>query len=136
MARVRYRGDHPEPSFAFRIPASGPIHPHGILNDYRTRRIESVVLPNGRWMPVNPFVAVWLAGARRRHGPWVDVRLTPAEWTEIRRRAPWIRKAKDAVAVVCPVVGVGCGTHHSGLASFEVLKSFLSTAVSSYEVVR
>ena len=43
---------------------------------------------------MNPFAAVYLAAIRRRHGPWFDVRLTPALWREVRRRASWIRTAK------------------------------------------
>lgn len=112
MATVRYRGgegSHPEPSFAFPIlGAHHPVLPYGFIAErYRSRRIESVCLPPGAWRPVNPFVAMFLAGIRRRHGPWFDVRLSPPEYREVRRRAPWIVKATDAVALCAPDVVTG-----------------------------
>lgn len=106
MAQVRYRGgegSHPEPSFAFPILGKEtPVLPYGNVDldaGYHSRRIDSVSLPAGAWRPVNPFAAIYLAGVRKRSGPWFDVRLHPGEWREIQRRAPWIVKAQDAVAL-------------------------------------
>lgn len=110
MAQVRYRGDHPEPSFAFPILGKDtPILPFGTLSaaGYRSRRIETTCLPQGVWRPVNPFIAIYLAAIRRRIGPWFDVRLSRPEWREIRKRAPWIRRASDAAALCDPNVMEG-----------------------------
>lgn len=123
-AIVRYRGEHQEPSFAFPIlGATTPVLPFGTLDlgaGYRSRRIESVCLPANVWRPVNPFVAIYLAGIRRRHGPWFDVRLTPAQWQEIRRRAPWIQRAYDAIRLCDP----------------EVTRGLYAMTMNRYEVVR
>ena len=106
MAGAMYVGDHQEPSFAFPIlGADTPVLPFGVIDiiaGYRSRRIDLVCLPRDVWRPVNPFVAIYLAGVRRRHGPWFRVRLSPPEYLEVRRRAAWITKARDAVGPAPP----------------------------------
>ena len=63
-----------------------------------------VVLEPGRRKRVGRWPALWLAGARRRRGPWVRVSLEPGEWQACRAQAPWLRKARDACLVTHPEV--------------------------------
>lgn len=104
-AHARARGgSHPEPSVTLRIPAEGyPIAPYPGASGPGHHN-EVVALPLGLWRPVPLLAAVWLAGARRRIGPWVDVRLAPGQWSVVRERAPWIRKASDAVRLANPQI--------------------------------
>lgn len=95
MAWVTYRGEHPEPSVTLPIPSDGVAvlpWPHRGASSVN----EVVALPRGIRRRVSRWAGVWLAGARLRHGPWVEVRLEPGEWQACRQQAPWIVKATDA----------------------------------------
>ena len=98
MAWARYRGDHAELSVS--LPdwglEGGPVELVGGIYS-PSKRIEVCALPPGAWRIVSPWCAVWLAAARQRYGPWVDVKIPPREWQMLRRRAPWLRKAEDAL---------------------------------------
>lgn len=104
MAKVLYVGRHPEPSITMRVPRpdNRPVWPFDVADEFDKRRNEAVAFPQGVWRPVSPFVAIYLAAVRRRTGPWFTVRLAKGEWDEIRRRAPWIVRAKDARRLVDP----------------------------------
>lgn len=109
LAFVRYAGTHPEPSITFPVPCPKlTVVPFdeavANLTGVGSHRNEVVALPPKRWMRVSVWAAVFLAGARQRHGPWVDVRLTPAAWREVRARAPWLQKASDAVRLMDPSI--------------------------------
>ena len=105
LASVRYVGRHPEPSISFPVPCPGrTVVPfdEAVANmaGVGSHRNEIVALSNGRWVRVNVWPAVWLVGARKRTGPWVQIRLTPQSWHEVRVRAPWIRKGTDAIRLM------------------------------------
>ena len=125
IGHVRYIGTHPEPSITFPVPCPGlMVRPFNeqvrLATGVGSHRNEVVVLPNRRWMRVSVWPAVYLTGARRRHGPWVQVRLTPAAWLEVRTRAPWLRTAADAVRLMNP----------------EFLQGFRACEVNGYQVVQ
>lgn len=121
---VRYIGAHPEPSITFPVPCPGRAV-YAFEGDSEqfpwvgSHRNEVVALPNRRWMRVSVWAAVFLAGARQRHGPWVEVRLSPQAWREVQTRAPWLRKASDALRLMNP----------------GFLEGFRRCEVNSYEVV-
>ena len=100
LGSVRYEGSRPEVSISFPVPCPGrPVTPFADL-PLGSHRNEVVAMPAGRWMCVSVWAAVYLAGARQRHGPWVRVRLTPTGWQEVQRWAPWIRTAADATQLL------------------------------------
>lgn len=104
-ARVM-RGEHPEPSITVRIPPEGsPLlpYPHGYAAGPGHHN-EVVALPRGLWRPVPLVAAAVLIGARRKIGPWVDVRLAPGQWNELRARAPWLVKGADGARLVNPQI--------------------------------
>ena len=125
LASVRYVGRHPEPSISFPVPcprlAVVPFDEAiANLTGGGSHRNEVVAMSNGRWIPrVSVWAAIYLAGARQRHGPWVQVRLTPPAWQEVQARASWLRKAHDAVLLM----------------SQEFLEDFRSCEVKQYRIL-
>ena len=112
MAWATYRagaGGHPEPSLS--LPDFGDSG-HGFeVPPYATNRavrIEVVALPPGVRRRISVWAALVVAAARQRHGPWVEIRLEPGEWALVRRRAPWLRTARDSFRWLTPH-GLGSG---------------------------
>lgn len=85
MALVTYHGPHLEPALAFPvIDGDGELRPWPIRG--RSTRNEGCCFPREIPRRVPAVVAVWLAAARRREGPWFEVRLERGEWAPLRKR--------------------------------------------------
>lgn len=110
MAFATYLTHNPRPGYEFSvsiiIPKPGyPVGPYGAVPLGPHSHNEVVALPPNVPRRVNLWAAIYLAGLRKRGGPWFRVQLERGEWQEIQARAgDWIRKARDAVALVNPEV--------------------------------
>lgn len=121
MAVATYVGTRAECSVTLPIPRDGVrVFPWPRRWEVGgTARNECVVLEPGTPRRVSRWAGVWLAGARRRWGPWVHVSLEPGEWAACRAQAPWLRRVQDAVSITHP----------------EVLRMFLVQELAPFHVL-
>lgn len=118
MASAIYFGTHPEISVTLPVPSPDRQVLEWPLRGPSAYNYVCAFVP-GLKRPIPPIAAVWLAGVRRRSGPWFCVSITPDEWAQVRWQCPWVRKAKDMLKLTAP----------------ELAEAFLSAEMSNYEVV-
>lgn len=94
MARVLYLGAHPEPSLSLpEAPPTGPLHPWPARN--ATGRNICYAFPRGIERRVPALVALYLAGLRRREGPWFSIRLERGEYQALLAQVVGWRRRRE-----------------------------------------
>ena len=79
MALVTYHGTHPEPSLGW--PDGCRVAAHVMRG--RSIRNLSLVFPRGLPRETPALAALWLAGVRRREGPWFEIHFHKGEYQKL-----------------------------------------------------